>query len=96
MFESVSGVPLPSPIPKTTADGGIVIPGSPDLFFEINLAQADTAGLGVGYYYHEAWIVDNVGHRTTVMYGSNAITLTVGGLPRGGVIVKLQPQERQR
>jgi hypothetical protein len=52
VFESVYGVPLPSPIliSKTTADDGILIPGSPDLFFTIELAKADTAGLGVGYY----------------------------------------------
>jgi len=80
VFESVYGVPLPSPIliSKTTVDGSIVIPGSPELFFVINLAKADTSALALGYFYHEATVVDNVGNRTTIMYGSMAITLSLG------------------
>jgi hypothetical protein len=74
------GVPIESPelILKSSADGGIGVPGSPDLFFIINMNAVDTALLDLGNYYHEGWVVDEVGNRVTVVYGAMALTLSVG------------------
>lgn len=74
------GVPLPSPvlIHKTTADDSILIPGSPDLFFNIYLTAADTDALELGYYYHEATVTDGGGKVSTVMTGIMAVTMTMG------------------
>ena len=65
-------------IVKSSNDGSISVPGSPDLFFVINLNAADTVGLDLGNYYHEGTVVDEVGHRVTVVYGALALTLEMG------------------
>jgi hypothetical protein len=68
----------PKLIVKSNQDGGIGVPGSPDLFFIINMHAVDTAPLDLGNYYHEGWVVDEVGNRVTVVYGALALTLSVG------------------
>ena len=80
VFESVYGVPMPSPVLifKSSASGGILIPGSPDMVFDILVNHLDTSALGVGYYYHEAVVIDQIGNRTPVMYGSMTLTLSLG------------------
>jgi hypothetical protein len=81
VYEMEFAVPIMSPqlIVKSSADGGISVPGSPDLFFIINLNAVDTVGLDLGNYYHEGMVVDEVGHRVTVVYGALAVTLEVMG-----------------
>jgi hypothetical protein len=73
------GVPIDSPqlILKSSDDGGVTVPGSPDMFFIINLNAVDTRDLDLGNYYHEALVVDEVGNRATIMYGAVALTLSV-------------------
>jgi hypothetical protein len=73
------GAPIPSPqlIVKSSADGGIGVPGSPDLFFYIYLNAVDTVGLDLGNYFHEAIVIDEVGNRATVVYGALALTLSL-------------------
>ena len=75
------GVPIQSPelIAKTSAPGAIDVPPSPPMTFYINLGAVDTRDLDLGNYYHEGWVIDEVGNRVTVVYGALALTLSVGG-----------------
>lgn len=80
VYDMAYAVPIFSDqrIVKSSSNGGIGVPGSPDLFFIINMNAVDTRDLDLGNYYHEGWVVDEVGNRATVVYGALAVTLSVG------------------
>lgn len=79
VYETVYGIPVEDTDPviskSTESGGGIDIPGSPADIFNVTLLGADTKGM-LHNYYHEAFVEDVNGQRSTITVGVFTVSPT--------------------